>query len=129
MKEQSRRIFAKQAGIAAAGSLLNLNPRAIGANDKVVLALIGGRNQGRGDALRAIPFYLGTGTGTSIGQKISMNMLGLYVACKEILQPFFLISLKHSTRVKLTQTLWINFGETPPDDDFSRRFLMIIYVP
>src|SRR5690242_674796 len=54
MEQQSRRTFAKQAGIAAAGSLLNLNPRAIGANEKVVLALIGGHNQGRGDALRAI---------------------------------------------------------------------------
>lgn len=38
----------------AAGSFLNLNPRAKGASEKVVLALIGGRNQGRGDALRAI---------------------------------------------------------------------------
>ena len=54
MDEQSRRTFGKQAGIAAMSSLLNLNPRARGANDKVVLALIGGRNQGRGDALRAI---------------------------------------------------------------------------
>ena len=54
MDQQNRRTFAKQAGIAAAGSFLNLNPRAVGANDKVVLALIGGRNQGRGDALRAI---------------------------------------------------------------------------
>ena len=54
MKEPSRRMFGRQAGIAAAASLLNLNPRAIGANDRVVLALIGGRNQGRGDALRAI---------------------------------------------------------------------------
>jgi predicted dehydrogenase len=32
----------------------NLNPRALGANEKVTLALIGGRNQGRGVALRAI---------------------------------------------------------------------------
>ena len=38
----------------AAGGLLNLNPRAMGANEKVTLALIGGRNQGRGVALRAI---------------------------------------------------------------------------
>ena len=54
MGEPNRREFTKQAGIAAAGSFLNLNPRAIGANERVVLALIGGRNQGRGDALRAI---------------------------------------------------------------------------
>lgn len=55
--EQSRRAFIKNVGAAsalAAGSFLNLNPRALGANDKVVLGLIGGRNQGRGDALRAI---------------------------------------------------------------------------
>ena len=37
----------------AAGAL-NLNPAARGANEKVTLALIGGRNQGRGVALRAI---------------------------------------------------------------------------
>lgn len=33
---------------------MNLNPAAMGANEKVTLALIGGRNQGNGDALRAI---------------------------------------------------------------------------
>ena len=57
MDNETRRSFTKKAGIAtayAAGSFLNLNPRAKGANEKVVLALIGGRNQGRGDALRAI---------------------------------------------------------------------------
>jgi hypothetical protein len=54
MDGQGRRSFTTQAGIAAAGSLLNLSPGAMGANEKVVLALIGGRNQGRGDALPAI---------------------------------------------------------------------------
>jgi len=34
--------------------MVNLNERAMGANEKVTLALIGGRNQGRGVALRAI---------------------------------------------------------------------------
>ena len=48
----TRRTFLKTA--AAAGSFLNLNPAASGANEKVTLALIGGRNQGRGDALRTI---------------------------------------------------------------------------
>ena len=38
----------------AAGSALNLNPLAKGANERVVLALIGGHNQGRGVALRSI---------------------------------------------------------------------------
>jgi predicted dehydrogenase len=47
-----RRDFLK-AG-AAAGSFLNLNPLARGANEKVTLALIGGRNQGRGVASRTI---------------------------------------------------------------------------
>ena len=53
---QDRRQFLKNgAGAAlAAGGFLNLNPGAMGANEKVTLALIGGRNQGRGVALRAI---------------------------------------------------------------------------
>ncbi len=49
MKE-TRRSFTKKAGAAtaiAAGSFLNLNPRAMGANERVVLALIGGRNRGQ----------------------------------------------------------------------------------
>lgn len=57
MAEDTRRQFVKKLGAAsalAAGSFLNWNPRALGANDKVVLGLIGGRNQGKGDALRAI---------------------------------------------------------------------------
>jgi predicted dehydrogenase len=57
MRKQTRRTFVKKVGAAsalAAGGFLNWNPRALGANEKVVLALIGGHNQGRGDALRAI---------------------------------------------------------------------------
>src|SRR5450759_79137 len=49
---QDRRAFLKTA--VAAGGFVNLNPAAMGANEKVTLALIGGRNQGNGDALRAI---------------------------------------------------------------------------
>jgi hypothetical protein len=51
---ESRRIFAKTAGLTSALTFLNLNPLARGANEKVALALIGGHNQGRGVALRAI---------------------------------------------------------------------------
>lgn len=57
MLNESRRAFVKQVGAASAlvaGGFLNWNPRAIGANERVVLGLIGGRNQGRGVALRAI---------------------------------------------------------------------------
>jgi len=36
------------------GAFINMNPRAMGANERVNLALIGGRNQGRGVALRSI---------------------------------------------------------------------------
>ncbi|HVX66581.1 MAG TPA: Gfo/Idh/MocA family oxidoreductase [Bryobacteraceae bacterium] len=52
--QHDRRTFVKNAGILAAGSLAGWNPRAKGANERVVLALIGGRNQGRGVATRAI---------------------------------------------------------------------------
>src|SRR5207249_3024868 len=52
MNPGSRRDFVA-AGLAA-GTFLNLNPRAMGANEKVTLALIGARNQGKGDAARAI---------------------------------------------------------------------------
>src|SRR3954453_13532922 len=48
---QGRRAFLQS---AAAAAFVNLNPAAMGANEKVTLALIGGRNQGNGDALRAI---------------------------------------------------------------------------
>jgi len=51
---QTRRSFGVKTGTLVAGGFLNLNPRAQGASDRVVLALIGGRNQGRGVALRAI---------------------------------------------------------------------------
>jgi predicted dehydrogenase len=52
---QDRRTFLTSAGAAAAaGSFINWNPAALGANEKVTLALIGGRNQGRVVALRAI---------------------------------------------------------------------------
>jgi predicted dehydrogenase len=50
-----RRTFLRKSGSAAAASLmLNLNPRAMGANDRITLALIGGRNQGRHVARRTI---------------------------------------------------------------------------
>jgi predicted dehydrogenase len=57
MGMETRRSFVKKVGVAsalAAGGFINWNPRALGANEKVVLALIGGHNQGQGDALRAI---------------------------------------------------------------------------
>ena len=52
MSHPNRRQFLTQA--AATATFVNLNPRAMGANERVNLALIGGRNQGRGVALRAI---------------------------------------------------------------------------
>src|ERR1017187_9319772 len=56
VRGQGRRAFLKSAAASAvaAGGFVNLNPAAMGANEKVTLALIGGRNQGNGDALRAI---------------------------------------------------------------------------
>lgn len=42
------------ASTALTASSWNLNPKALGANERVTLALIGGRNQGRGVARRAI---------------------------------------------------------------------------
>ena len=55
MQYENRRSFLRKTGAAlAAGSFLNLNPSAFGANEKIVLALIGGNNQGRGVALNAI---------------------------------------------------------------------------
>ena len=55
MRNQTRRTFLQHTGTAfAAGSFLHLNLSALGANDQIVLALIGGNNQGRGDALGAI---------------------------------------------------------------------------
>jgi hypothetical protein len=55
MKVQNRRTFLKTTGtVLAAGGGVGLSPSALGANDKIVLALIGGNNQGRGVALSAI---------------------------------------------------------------------------
>ncbi len=55
MKAQNRRAFLKTGGtVLAAGSVLGLNAAALGANEKIVLGLIGGNNQGRADALNAI---------------------------------------------------------------------------
>ena len=54
MASENRRVFAKSVAMAAAGSFLNLNPLAKGANEKVTLGLIGARNQGHGVAERAI---------------------------------------------------------------------------
>ena len=54
---ENRRSFVRKAGMAsaiAAGSPFLWNPRAKGANEKIVLALIGGHNQGRGVARRMI---------------------------------------------------------------------------
>jgi predicted dehydrogenase len=52
---RDRREFLKTAaGSAAAAGFINWNPAAKGANERVIAALIGGRNQGRGVAQRAI---------------------------------------------------------------------------
>jgi predicted dehydrogenase len=50
-ENHTRRSFLQAATAAAA---LNLNPKAMGANDRISLALIGARNQGKGVALRSI---------------------------------------------------------------------------
>jgi hypothetical protein len=52
MEDETRRSLLMKTALAA--GFLNLNPRARGANEKVVLALVGGRNQGGDDAVRAI---------------------------------------------------------------------------
>jgi predicted dehydrogenase len=55
MSKHNRRSFLRKTGTAlAASTVLNLNFSALGANERIVLALIGGNNQGRGDALNAI---------------------------------------------------------------------------
>ncbi len=51
---QTRRSFTANTLISAAGGFLYVSERARGANDRINLALIGGRNQGKGDALRSI---------------------------------------------------------------------------
>jgi predicted dehydrogenase len=52
--DQKRRILLRSAAALSAGGFLNLNPAAMGANDRINLALIGARNQGKGVALRSI---------------------------------------------------------------------------
>jgi predicted dehydrogenase len=56
MHKHNRRSFLKNAGLSSlvAGGFVNLNMRALGANDKIQLALIGARHQGRYDAMNAI---------------------------------------------------------------------------
>jgi predicted dehydrogenase len=57
MTPENRRSFMKKAGLASAAmaaEFTGLSSRARGANEKIVLGLIGGRNQGRGVALNAI---------------------------------------------------------------------------
>ncbi len=54
MQTENRRSFVTKAGAIAAGSFLNLNPLAKGANERVTLALIGGRSQGRNVAMRVV---------------------------------------------------------------------------
>jgi len=50
-----RRDFLRTLAVSAAVSpFLNLNPRALGANERINVALIGGRNEGRAVALRMI---------------------------------------------------------------------------
>src|SRR5438309_6306589 len=51
---QNRRTFLETGSAAVAAGFLNLNQRALGANEKIALGLIGGRNQGKHDALAAI---------------------------------------------------------------------------
>ena len=56
MQKETRRSFMKKTAVtsAVAGRFLNLNPRAFGANERVQLALIGARHQGRYVATNAI---------------------------------------------------------------------------
>src|SRR5207245_3356259 len=51
---EDRRTFLRTGSAAVAAGFLNLNPRAMGANEKIALGLIGGRNQGRHDAMAAV---------------------------------------------------------------------------
>lgn len=52
--DQQRRTLLRSAAALSAGGFLNLNPAALGANERINLALIGARNQGKGVALRSI---------------------------------------------------------------------------
>ena len=57
MRSENRRSFIKKAGLASAAAgaeFINWNSAALGANEKVVLGLIGCRSQGKNDALDAI---------------------------------------------------------------------------
>lgn len=57
MQKEDRRSFVKKVGLAsaaAAAEFINWNPSARGANENVVLGLIGCRSQGKNDALDAI---------------------------------------------------------------------------
>src|SRR3974377_2059000 len=56
MQKETRRSFLKKAGIttAVAGRFVNLNPRAMGANERIQLGLIGARHQGNYVAMNAI---------------------------------------------------------------------------
>lgn len=90
MENPSRRSFLGRATIASAlagGELLNLNPRARGANEKVVLALVGGRNQGGDDAVRAIQQGAEIKTFCDIDQaildKISPTLENHHLLCRE----------------------------------------------
>lgn len=72
---QSRRRFARSAGAAATAGFLNLNPSAWGANERVTLALIGGRNQGRHVARRAIQHGALVKTYCDIDDNISAKVI------------------------------------------------------
>jgi len=56
MPSENRRSFLKKSSAAAltAGSFVNWNSRALGANERINLALIGGHNQGKHDVREAI---------------------------------------------------------------------------
>lgn len=54
MSGENRRNFIGAGLLTATAGFVNLNPRAIGANERVSLALVGGRNRGRAIAIGAI---------------------------------------------------------------------------
>lgn len=54
MSEHFSRRHMVKAGLGSVAALAGLNPRAMGANEQIRLALIGGRNQGKAVALRSI---------------------------------------------------------------------------
>ena len=67
-KSDRRDFLRTLAASAAASPFLNLNPRAMGANERVNVALIGGRNEGRSVALRLIEQGARIGTFCDIDQ-------------------------------------------------------------